>query len=196
MESKKKDEQTSNTEPYDLQSYVNCKSDGVNKPVNAESVAQAMEELKNQGKEPSSPNIRDVFGHGSYSTILKYKNEALLKESIDKELLSLNALDDKECNLFAKKLVKAAIKANSDLCDAKIKQSMKLLESYRRSISAELEQLLAINERVTKENEELNKQVAELQKTCEEERGKALAALTKRDELDAKVTKLLDKMGD
>ena len=35
MESKKKDEQTSNTEPYDLQSYVNCKSDGVNKPVNA-----------------------------------------------------------------------------------------------------------------------------------------------------------------
>ena len=128
--------------------------------------------------------------------ILKYKNEALLKESIDKELLSLNALDDKECNLFAKKLVKAAIKANSDLCDAKIKQSMKLLESYRRSISAELEQLLAINERVTKENEELNKQVAELQKTCEEERGKALAALTKRDELDAKVTKLLDKMGD
>ena len=109
---------------------------------------------------------------------------------------SYNALDDKECNLFAKKLVKAAIKANSDLCDAKIKQSMKLLESYRRSISAELEQLLAINERVTKENEELNKQVAELQKTCEEERGKALAALTKRDELDAKVTKLLDKMGD
>ena len=196
MESKKKDEQTSNTEPYDLQSYVNCKSDGVNKPVNAESVAQAMEELKNQGKEPSSPNIRDVLGHGSYSTILKYKNEALLKESIDKELLSLNALDDKDCNLFAKKLVKAAIKANSDLCDAKIKQSMKLLESYRRSISAELEQLLAINERVTKENEELNKQVAELQKTCEEERGKALAALTKRDELDAKVTKLLDKMGD
>lgn len=196
MESKKKDEQTSNTEPYDLQPYVNCKSDGVNKPVNAESVAQAMEELKNQGKEPSSPNIRDVLGHGSYSTILKYKNEALLKESIDKELLSLNALDDKECNLFAKKLVKAAIKANSDLCDAKIKQSMKLLESYRRSISAELEQLLAINERVTKENEELNKQVAELQKTCEEERGKALAALTKRDELDAKVTKLLDKMGD
>ena len=196
MESKKKDEQTSNTEPYDLQSYVNCKSDGVNKPVNAESVAQAMEELKNQGKEPSSPNIRDVLGHSSYSTILKYKNEALLKESIDKELLSLNALDDKECNLFAKKLVKAAIKANSDLCDAKIKQSMKLLESYRRSISAELEQLLAINERVTKENEELNKQVAELQKTCEEERGKALAALTKRDELDAKVTKLLDKMGD
>lgn len=196
MESKKKDEQTSNTEPYDLQSYVNCKSDGVNKPVNAESVAQAMEELKNQGKEPSSPNIRDVLGYGSYSTILKYKNEALLKESIDKELLSLNALDDKECNLFAKKLVKAAIKANSDLCDAKIKQSMKLLESYRRSISAELEQLLAINERVTKENEELNKQVAELQKTCEEERGKALAALTKRDELDAKVTKLLDKMGD
>ena len=196
MESKKKDEQTSNTEPYDLQSYVNCKSDGVNKPVNAESVAQAMEELKNQGKEPSSPNIRDVLGHGSYSTILKYKNEALLKESIDKELLSLNALDDKECNLFAKKLVKAAIKANSDLCDAKIKQSMKLLESYRRSISAELEQLLAINERVTKENEELNKQVAELQKTCEEEQGKALAALTKRDELDAKVTKLLDKMGD
>ena len=196
MESKKKDEQTSNTEPYDLQSYVNCKSDGVNKPVNAESVAQAMEELKNQGKEPSIPNIRDVLGHGSYSTILKYKNEALLKESIDKELLSLNALDDKECNLFAKKLVKAAIKANSDLCDAKIKQSMKLLESYRRSISAELEQLLAINERVTKENEELNKQVAELQKTCEEERGKALAALTKRDELDAKVTKLLDKMGD
>ena len=196
MESKKKDEQTSNTEPYDLQSYVNCKSDGVNKPVNAESVAQAMEELKNQGEEPSSPNIRDVLGHGSYSTILKYKNEALLKESIDKELLSLNALDDKECNLFAKKLVKAAIKANSDLCDAKIKQSMKLLESYRRSISAELEQLLAINERVTKENEELNKQVAELQKTCEVERGKALAALTKRDELDAKVTKLLDKMGD
>ena len=100
MESKKKDEQTSNTEPYDLQSYVNCKSDGVNKPVNAESVAQAMEELKNQGKEPSSPNIRDVLGHGSYSTILKYKNEALLKESIDKELLSLNALDDKECNRF------------------------------------------------------------------------------------------------
>ena len=196
MESKKKDEQTPNTDPYDLQSYVNCKSDGVNKPVNAESVAQAMEELKNQGKEPSSPNIRDVLGHGSYSTILKYKNEALLKESIDKELLSLNALDDKECNLFAKKLVKAAIKANSDLCDAKIKQSMKLLDSYRRSISAELEQLLAINERVTKENEELNKQVAELQKTCEEERGKALAALTKRDELDAKVTKLLDMMGD
>ena len=196
MESKKKDEQTSNTEPYDLQSYVNCKSDGLNKPVNAESVAQAMEELKNQGKEPSSPNIRQLLGHGSYSTILKYKNEALLNESIDKELMSLNALDDKECNLFAKKLVKAAIKANSDLCDAKIKQSMKLLESYRRSISAELEQLLAINERVTKENEELNKQVAELQKTCEEELGKALAALTKRDELDAKVTKLLDKMGD
>ena len=52
------------------------------------------------------------------------------------------------------------------------------------------------NSALLQENEELNKQVAELQKTCEEERGKALAALTKRDELDAKVTKLLDKMGD
>ena len=42
MENKKKDEQTPNTAPYDLQSYVNCKSDGVNKPVNAESVALLM----------------------------------------------------------------------------------------------------------------------------------------------------------